>query len=569
MAFVLIFRKIFFKNFWPKLCRRKSVVILSTVLIGAFLVFGLHLSLSTQNKPKLRPKLLDNSAAAAAQPAVAESRPLVPGLRVVHLDLKGAPPRVSYLARLFPLMASFGANALLLEYEDMFPFSGPLSAIRAENAFSVSDIRTVLRLAEESGLEVIPLMQTFGHLEFALKLKQFSDLREDPSLPAALCPQNNDSWTFVSQIIDQMAILHPNSRFLHIGCDEVFQIASCQKCRLKDRDHLFLSHVRRVAHHVVERHSRIPLVWDDMLRQMSSESLLDSGLSQLGVEPVVWSYVKDVYRFISPNQWTTFGSVFRRFWGASAFKGAFGETLTVPNAKWHLDNNVAWLHVLSDQTPVFSQIRGLVLTGWQRYDHLASLCELLPAAIPSLALSLITVSFGYFDSNQVFSRFDRVLHCPPNGRPLSDTELDADPNLFRRASACDFPGSGVFRLMETHSQTVKRVSDFLFDVTIHKAWLTDYNIRHNMTNPWRVDEGLQDYSSVYYSLQSLVRTAKAVLQEVYDEWTVAEWIEQNIYPSILRMETLMNASIALKKATHWPRRPLPIPEDLLRRLKDN
>lgn len=44
----------------------------------------------------------------------------------------------------------------------------------------------------------------------------------------------------------------------------------------------------------------------------------------------------------------------------------------------HLDNNIAWLQALDEQARNFKEIRGLVITGWQRYDHLATLCELLP-----------------------------------------------------------------------------------------------------------------------------------------------------------------------------------------------
>lgn len=44
----------------------------------------------------------------------------------------------------------------------------------------------------------------------------------------------------------------------------------------------------------------------------------------------------------------------------------------------HLDNNIAWLKALEEQRHFFKNIRGLVITGWQRYDHLATLCELLP-----------------------------------------------------------------------------------------------------------------------------------------------------------------------------------------------
>lgn len=139
--------------------------------------------------------------------------PYVPVRRVVHLDLKGAPPKISYLIRLFPLLKTLGATTLLVEYEDMFPFSGSLSDISAHNAYTKEQLLDVLKSAKDNELEVIPLVQTFGHLEFALKRESFTHLREVPESPQALCPSLNQSLEFLEALIDQVCIILHDSKY--------------------------------------------------------------------------------------------------------------------------------------------------------------------------------------------------------------------------------------------------------------------------------------------------------------------------------------------------------------------
>lgn len=81
--------------------------------------------------------------------------------------------------------------------------------------------------------------------------------------------------------------LHPGVKYLHIGCDEVFQIGECDVCRLEMHETLFLKHVKTVADII---HGKFPslriIIWDDMLRHLPQQNIMDFNLGEL-VEPMV------------------------------------------------------------------------------------------------------------------------------------------------------------------------------------------------------------------------------------------------------------------------------------------
>ena len=108
------------------------------------------------------------------------------------------------------LVREAGATAILMEYEDMFPFWGTLRNISAKNAYSQRDVQNLQKWAMQNDLIVIPLVQTFGHMEFVLKLDEFKDLREVPIYPQSICPSQDRSWTIIQEMIDQVSSRIPN-----------------------------------------------------------------------------------------------------------------------------------------------------------------------------------------------------------------------------------------------------------------------------------------------------------------------------------------------------------------------
>lgn len=55
------------------------------------------------------------------------------------------------LPQIFPLFRALGANGLLIEYEDMFPYEGPLRLLRAPHAYRY--LPTRVATCRENGVE--------------------------------------------------------------------------------------------------------------------------------------------------------------------------------------------------------------------------------------------------------------------------------------------------------------------------------------------------------------------------------------------------------------------------------
>ncbi|KAM9210787.1 hexosaminidase D [Dugong dugon] len=421
------------------------------------------------------------------------------GMRVVHLDLKGAPPKVSYLSEIFPLFHALGANALLIEYEDMFPYEGHLKLLRAKHAYSPSEIREILYLARQNELEVIPLVQTFGHMEV-----------------------------------------------YYLGEGEASRQWLQQEHNSKAK--LCLSHVRAVASHVLTQHpATTPLVWDDMLRDMPEDLLEESGVPQL-VEPVLWDYGADLdvhSKVLLMEKFQKCG--FPRFWAASAFKGATGAHQALTPVEHHLQNHLQWLRVA--RAGPAGVLQGIVLTGWQRYDHFAVLCELLPVGIPSLAVCLQSLLQGGFSEDVK----DRVESC------LGVASLDIAN--FTWEGTCSFPGGDILALVTQVSLHLRSSVEALLDGNRYvTGWFSPYHRRRKVVHPVMVQHIQPEALSLLARWGALMQELEAALKRIFYPDAVEEWLEENVHPSLHRLQGLAQD---LSEAAAPPApRPGRAPEDM-------
>ncbi|XP_040293439.1 hexosaminidase D [Bufo bufo] len=466
------------------------------------------------------------------------------GMILVHLDLKGAPPKVSYLAEVLPLFSALGANGLLIEYEDTFPYYSELLPLRATHAYSPQEVRELLRLAQINHLEVIPLIQTFGHLEFVLKHREFAHLREVSTYPNSLNTHKEESHQLLQAMIRQVMELHPGVRWLHIGSDEVYYLGEGEESKkyLSENglavEDLFMSHLKTVAAHVVSTYPGVrPIAWDDMLRGARAQSLTDSGVAQL-VEPMIWDYTPDLEvdsRVALIEKYTKCG--FQKIWLASAFKGATGACQQLTRIGHHLENHRRWLQVM--QRIPHNTLQGVAVTGWQRYDHFSVLCELLPVGMPSLAVCLQTLKNGSF-SEQVATSVQDLL-----GMSHLDTENCSSEALG------SFPGSDVLTLITQVMFFLKTpTQDFLERNQFVTGWFSPFHRKRKMINPVMVQQIEPEAVSLLSNWTLVLGDLQAALLKIFPANTVEEWMEEHSLPYYLQLQELVqDLNTALENQT--------------------
>eukprot|EP00117_Sycon_ciliatum_P010788 scpid39836/ scgid1075/ Hexosaminidase D; Beta-N-acetylhexosaminidase; Beta-hexosaminidase D; Hexosaminidase domain-containing protein; N-acetyl-beta-galactosaminidase len=356
---------------------------------------------------------------------------------VVHLDFKGAVPRTDYILQLVTWLGQRKVSGILVEYETMFPFDGKLADLSTKHHMSHEDIADMLLTADRTGMEVIPYVNTFTDLQYVVdNADAFDDLVK------SFGGQTRNSWNtchkhklperLVTEIVDQVLSLHPNSRHIYIGSSKLAELNTDTECLIMEKENrigeLYYRHVQYISQHI--HHN-----WPGVTVLAAADALADLSEVQLKaiseyMQPVVVE--TDVVRSNDTESLITIGvDYFSKVWGASSYKGMRLPSANYVHLKDTLKNNGRWRELIGGVRR--SDFGGLFLMGRSRQGYRAPLCELIPVALPSLALAM----------NVVLNNFTlEVGHRTAVGLGFNGFVYERP---FIEAGRLKFPGSTVFK----------------------------------------------------------------------------------------------------------------------------
>ncbi|NQX47821.1 family 20 glycosylhydrolase [Paenibacillus tritici] len=196
-------------------------------------------------------------------------------LRVMNFDLRQTFSKPERLMDYLAEFSRFKTNAVLIEYEDKFPFKAHREFAHPQHALSREQLEALQTAAHEHYIEIIPLQQSFGHLEYVLRYDAWRHLRETEESTGEICPSHPETYDLITGLLDEMMDAHPESHYLHLGCDEVYSLCECEACRKQFggvRERAFISFLNRLIEFTASR-GRQPVFWHDMLDKCPPEEL--------------------------------------------------------------------------------------------------------------------------------------------------------------------------------------------------------------------------------------------------------------------------------------------------------
>lgn len=273
--------------------------------------------------------------------------------KVMYVDFRTQVHTMYALKNLARRVASDGYTSVLLEYEATFPFEKQ-ATLQNRYAFTKEEVVDYVAFCAALGLDVIPLQNCMGHMQYFLKHDRYAVLREDDKDMSQVCPLRiKEAVPIFREIFAEVAALHP-SKYFHIGCDETFLLGKCDSCAKYAKEHgkskLFVEYVKAMCEIVLDM-GKIPVIWADIILKYPEN------LSELPKELIFldWNYGWDVNRF---GKISNLIEANVNLWGGTSLRSG-PDDIYLTQWEKHFNN-------LRDYVPFArkSGYKGIVQTSW-------------------------------------------------------------------------------------------------------------------------------------------------------------------------------------------------------------
>ena len=207
-------------------------------------------------------------------------------------------PTQNEFRQLIRALARLRVNQLQLYIEHSFAFPGHEEVWQEASPLTPAEIEQLDRECLSLGIELVPNLNTFGHMERWLRHPKYKSMAECPEgwihpltqqfkpIPGTLKP-DDESLKFIGDLLDKY-LPHFRSRQVNIGGDEPWELGqgfSKGAVEKNGKHAVYLNHLKKICK-LVEARGRTPQFWGDILL----EDLNLASEAPVLAMPVIWGY---------------------------------------------------------------------------------------------------------------------------------------------------------------------------------------------------------------------------------------------------------------------------------------
>lgn len=161
----------------------------------------------------------------------------------------------------------------------------PHSGVGGGRVVSKKSIRDFVDYARSYGIEVIPEIQSLGHVQFmTLAHPEIAEISNDfkheendernADTPPnefyahSFCPSNPKSYEILFDLAEEIIETIKPKEYVHMGHDEVYQLGICPKCKNRVPSEIFAEDINKLHGFLAKKGLKM-MIWGDMLQSIS------------------------------------------------------------------------------------------------------------------------------------------------------------------------------------------------------------------------------------------------------------------------------------------------------------
>ncbi len=194
--------------------------------------------------------------------------------RAYTISLRGATAEnMKDWEKLLDALASVKLNALMVGFEDNFPYTNNPFTLRKQATFTRDDIQKLIDFCRDRHIQIVPCIQVLNHTLWLFSHPDHLDLLEPADYNklskwrASYCPSNEKTNALITMMLkEQLEVFKP--KYFYIYYDETTQhgvFQKCEKCKARKGVDILSEHLNMVENQLLQA-GAYPIIAHDCIR---------------------------------------------------------------------------------------------------------------------------------------------------------------------------------------------------------------------------------------------------------------------------------------------------------------